>query len=161
MTLNAASRPGPGDRVVGNWSALVGPGPPHSPSSSRVPPPPPPPPPAFPVTRGNCCGAAPDVPRTHSGGAEQRDGAGFCSSLPKVRKRAKAPAHCARGLGSGGRPRRAGERLSGSCKTAHVAGGSLWPVIGQNRGGVGQGGGSRTSSNAPELSWSVTPGGSR
>lgn len=95
---------------------------------------PPPPPPASPVTRGNCCGAAPDVPRTHSGGAEQRDGAGFCSSLPKVRKRAKAPAHCAGGLGSGGRAGRAGERACGRCKTAHVAGRSLWPVIGRKGG---------------------------
>lgn len=71
------------------------PGPPHSPSSRRVPPPPPP---ASPVTRGNCDGAAPDVPRTHGRGAKQQNGAGSSSAFPNVRKRANLPSHCAGGL---------------------------------------------------------------
>lgn len=51
-----------------------------------------------------------------------------------MRKRAKAPAYCAGGLGSGGRLGQAGERPSGRGRVAHVAGGSLWTVIGQKRG---------------------------
>ena len=94
-------------REAGDRSDPEGPRPPHSPSSRRVPPPPPP---ASPVTRGNCYGTAPDVPRTHGGGAKQQDRAGSSSAFPNVRKRANVPSYCA-----GGAARAAGEgcRLDG------------------------------------------------